>query len=79
MKELTFKILVKETVKGNFLAVAPTLPACFAEASTEDEAVDKLQEVIGNVLKEMLSKNAIITDDSNAQFYNLTVELAIKE
>ncbi len=74
MKDLTFKIVVKQIEEGLFMAVAPSLEDCYVEASTEKEAIEQIQDMIGNTIREMVVNNEKIVDDSKAAIYNLTIE-----
>ena len=74
MRDLTFKIIVKQIDEDLYMAVAPTLEDCYIEASTEKEAIEQIQEQIGSAVREMMVNNEMIVDDSKAAIYNLTVE-----
>lgn len=74
MKNLTFKIIVKQLEEGLFMAAAPTLEDCYVEAATEKEAVDQIQDLIGSTIRDMIANNEMIIDDSKAAIYNLTIE-----
>ncbi|WP_320054375.1 hypothetical protein [uncultured Acetobacteroides sp.] len=74
MRDLTFKIIVKQIDEDLYMAVAPTLEECYAEAPTEKEAIEQIQEQIGSAVREMVVNNEKIIDDSKAAIYNLTVE-----
>lgn len=74
MRDLTFKIIVKQIDEDLYMAVAPTLEDCYVEAPTEKEAIEQIQEQIGSAVREMMVNNEMIVDDSKAAIYNLTVE-----
>lgn len=74
MRNLTFKIIVKPLSEGGYMAIAPTLEECYAEAPTEKEAIAKIQEMIEPTIREMVLNNEPIDDDTNAALYNLTIE-----
>lgn len=74
MRDLTFKIIVKQIEEDLYMAVAPTLEDCYVEAPTEKEAIEQIQEQIGSAVREMVVNNEMIVDDSKAAIYNLTVE-----
>jgi predicted RNase H-like HicB family nuclease len=74
MRDLTFKIIVKQIEEDLYMAVAPTLEDCYVEAPTEKEAIEQIQEQIGSAVREMMVNNEMIVDDSKAAIYNLTVE-----
>jgi predicted RNase H-like HicB family nuclease len=74
MRDLTFKIIVKQIDENLYMAVAPTLEDCYVEAATEKEAIEQIQEEIGITIREMVVNNEKIVDDSKAAIYNLTVE-----
>jgi|GEM_PF-6328679 predicted RNase H-like HicB family nuclease len=78
MKDLVFKIIVKQTAEGTFMAVAPTLEDCYAEAATESEAIEQIQEQIGDAVREMVISKQPIVDDTKAAVYNLTIEFDSK-
>jgi Uncharacterised protein family (UPF0150). len=69
-----FKIIVKQIEDESYMAVAPSLEDCYTEAPTEKEAIEQIQEMIGDAIREMVANNEKIIDDSKAAIYNLTVE-----
>jgi predicted RNase H-like HicB family nuclease len=74
MKDLTYKIMVKQTAEEMYLAVAPSLEDCYVEAPTEKEAVEQIQELISEIVRDMIANNEPLVDDSRAAIYNLTIE-----
>lgn len=78
MKNLNFKILVKKVAEGKFIAVAPSIPNCSIEASSEEEAIGSIQEAIAESIREKFAKKEEIYDDQHAMVYNLTIEIGEK-
>lgn len=78
MKDLTFKILVKKISDGQYIAAAPSIPGCYIEAESEEEAIEEIQGQIGSSIKAMIAQNEEIVDDAHAAIYNLTIEFGEK-
>ena len=78
MKDLTFKILVKKISENEYIASAPSIPNCFVEAESEEEAIDEIQSQIGSTIKAKMAQNEAVIDDSHAAIYNLTIEFGEK-
>jgi predicted RNase H-like HicB family nuclease len=46
MKSYDFTVVVEKDEEGNFLAICPALQGCYAEGSTQKEALEMIEDAI---------------------------------
>lgn len=66
MKQYDFKVLLEpDDEAGGFVVTCPSLPGCYSEGETVEEALNNIKEVILLCLEDMQEQNTPIPNPAN--------------
>jgi predicted RNase H-like HicB family nuclease len=74
MKAYDFKVLVEPQKEGGYVAVCPSLPGCYSQGETVEEALDNVREAIALCLEDMEANGEEIPDPNGALVASVLVE-----
>lgn len=75
MKPLDFKVVLEPDPNGGYVISCPTLPGCYSQGDTLDEAMDNIREAIQLCLEDMKAHNEPIPDPSKTLMGSVLVTL----
>jgi antitoxin HicB len=65
MKALDFKVLLEPDEDGGYVVVCPSLPGCYSQGDTAEEALANIREAIELCLEELQERGEPVPDQSN--------------
>jgi len=72
MKQRTYRILLTPEEEGGFSVAVPTLPGCFTQGETIEEAIEMAKEAISLYVESLEEDGEQVPDDSKSLEYSLT-------
>ncbi len=76
MKVYDFKIMLEpDEESGGYVVTCPSLPGCYSQGNTVDEAMTNIKEAILLCLEDMESQNQEIHDSSKTLVADVVVTL----
>ena len=63
MRSYDFTVVVEKDEEGNFLALCPALQGCYAEGSTQKEALEMIEDAIKLHIEDRLSRGEILYEE----------------
>lgn len=60
-----FKVLLEPDEDGGYIVVCPSIPGCYSQGETIEEALANIREAIELCLEEMESRGEPVPDPSN--------------
>ncbi|MFH0815948.1 MAG: type II toxin-antitoxin system HicB family antitoxin [Methanobacteriota archaeon] len=66
MKAYNYKVLLEPDVTGGYVVVCPSLPGCYSEGDTVEEALENIKEAILLCIDEMVAEGEVIPDPSHS-------------
>jgi len=73
MKICDFKILLEPDETGGYVVTCPSLPGCYSQGDTIDEAIGNIKEAIMTCLEDMQEQNLPIPDTSKLLISSVAV------
>ncbi len=73
MKVYDFKILLEPDETGGYVVTCPSLPGCYSQGDTIDEAIENIKEAILLCLEDMQEQNMPIPDTSKILISSVAV------
>ena len=64
MAALDFKVFLEPAEEGGYVVLCPSLPGCYSQGETVDEALENIKEAIALCLEEMHARGEPIPDPS---------------
>lgn len=64
MKTYDFKVILEPDESGGYVVSCPSLPGCYSQGETIDEALENIKEAIALCLEDMESQGEEIPDSS---------------
>ena len=74
MKTWDFKVLLEPDRDGGYVVVCPSLPGCYSQGTTVDEALANIREAIELCLEDLQEHGEPIPDPSNVLIGNVVVD-----
>jgi predicted RNase H-like HicB family nuclease len=65
MKVMDFKVLLEPDEDGGYVVVCPSIPGCYSQGETVEEAMANIREAIELCLEEMQERGEPVPDPSN--------------
>lgn len=65
MKTLDFKVFLEPDEDGGYVVICPTLPGCYSQGDTVEEALANIREAIELCLEDLQEHGEPIPDPSN--------------
>ena len=76
MKVYDFKIMLEpDEESGGYVVSCPSLPGCYSQGDTVDDAIANIRESILLCLEDMQSQNQVIHDSSKTLVTDVVVTL----
>lgn len=72
MTQRIYRILLTPEDEGGFSVSVPSLPGCFTQGDTVEEAIEMAKEAISLYVESLESEGEAIPDDSRSLEYSLT-------
>ena len=66
MKVYDFKVILEPDETGGFVVSCPSLPGCYSQGETIEEALEKIKEAILLCLEDMEAEGEEIPDSSKS-------------
>jgi antitoxin HicB len=73
MTQRTYRILLTPEEEGGFSVSVPTLPGCFTQGETIEEAIEMAKEAISLYIESLEAEGEFVPDDSRTLEYSLTL------
>ncbi len=73
MKVLDFKVIIEPDETGGYVAICPSLPGCYSQGETIEEALENIKEAILLVLEDMEAQGEEIPDPSRTLVASVVV------
>ena len=64
MKTYDFKVILEPDESGGYVISCPSLPGCYSQGQTPEEAMENIKEAIALCLEDMESQGEEIPDPS---------------
>ncbi len=64
MKTYDFKVILEPDESGGYVISCPSLPGCYSQGETTEEALENIKEAIALCLEDMESQGEEIPDPS---------------
>jgi predicted RNase H-like HicB family nuclease len=64
MKTMDFKVVLEPDPEGGYVVICPTLPGCYSQGDTLDEALANIREAIELCIEDMLAHQEPLPDPS---------------
>jgi len=61
---MDFKVVLEPDPDGGYVVACPTLPGCYSQGDTLDEALENIREAIELCLEDMLANKEPLPDPS---------------
>ena len=75
MKALDFKVVLEPAEEGGYVVTCPTLPGCYSQGDTIDDALANIREAIELCLEDMQANHEPIPDPSKTLVGSVLVTL----
>lgn len=75
MHTYDFKVLLEPDAKGGFVVICPSIPGCYSQGETVDEALANITEAILLCLEDMVEEGEEIPDTSKSLVGSVVVTL----
>lgn len=73
MTQRTYRILLTPEEEGGFSVSVPSLPGCFTQGETIEEAIEMAKEAISLYIESLEADGESVPDDSRSLEYSLTL------
>ena len=73
MTQRTYRILLTPEEEGGFSVNVPSLPGCFTQGETIEEAIEMAKEAISLYVESLEAEGQFIPDDNRTLEYSLTL------
>ena len=75
MKAYDFKVILEPDEDGGYVVVCPSLPGCYTQGETKEEALENIKEAILLCLEDMEEEGEEIHDSSESLVETVSVQL----
>lgn len=75
MKTMDFKVVLEADPKAGYVIVCPTLPGCYSQGDTIDDAMENIREAIVLCLEDMKTHGEPMPDSSKTLVGTVLVTL----
>ena len=66
MKAYNFKVILEPDETGGYIVICPSIPGCYSQGETVQEAMDNIREAIELCLEDIIAEGAHIPDPSHS-------------
>lgn len=73
MTQRTYRILLTPEEEGGFSVNVPSLPGCFTQGETIEEAIEMAKEAISLYVESLEADGQLVPDDNRTLEYSLTL------
>jgi len=64
MKTMDFKVVLEPDPAGGYVVTCPTLPGCYSQGDSVDEALENIREAIELCIEDLLERGEPLPDPS---------------
>ena len=75
MKAYDYKVILEPDETGGYIVICPSIPGCYSQGETVQEALDNIKEVILLCLEDMIAEGEEIPDSSQSLIGTVMVEV----
>lgn len=75
MRTYDFKVILEPDEEGGFVVVCPSLPGCYSQGETIDEALENIKEAILLCLEDMAEHHEAVPDVSKTLIGSVVVDV----
>ena len=75
MKPLDFKVVLEPDPDGGYVIFCPTLPGCYSQGDTLDEALENIREAIQVCLEDLQAHHEPLPDPSKTLMGSVLVTI----
>ena len=75
MKTMDFKVVLEPDPKGGYTVVCPSIPGCYSQGETIDEALANIREAIELCLEDMQANHEPLPDPSKTLVGSVVVTI----
>jgi len=69
----TFRILLTPEEEGGFSVTVPSLPGCYTQGESVEEAISMAKEAISLYVESLEAEGEAVPDDSRSQEYSVVL------
>ena len=74
MATIDFKVLLEPDEDGGYVVVCPSIPGCYSQGDTVEEALANIREAIELCLEDMADRGEEVPDPSSTLIGSVVVE-----
>ena len=74
MKTVDYKVLLDPAPEGGYVVYCPSLPGCYSQGDTVEEALSNIKEAIQLCLEDMREAGEELPDPSDSLIGSIVVE-----
>ena len=74
MKTVDYKVLLEPAPEGGYVVYCPSLPGCYSQGDTVEEALSNIKEAIQLCLEDMRAAGEELPDPSESLIGSVVVE-----
>jgi predicted RNase H-like HicB family nuclease len=74
MKTVDYKVLLEPAPEGGYVVYCPSLPGCYSQGDTVEEALSNIKEAIQLGLEDMRAAGEELPDPSDSLIGSIVVE-----
>ena len=74
MKTVDYKVLLEPALEGGYVVYCPSLPGCYSQGDTIEEALSNIKEAIQLCLDDMRVAGEELPDPSDSLIGSIVVE-----
>ena len=74
MGALDFKVLLEPDEDGGYVVVCPSLPGCYSQGDTVEDALANIREAIELCIEDLEEHGEVVPDSSNVLIASIVVE-----
>jgi predicted RNase H-like HicB family nuclease len=73
MRTFDFKVFLEPADEGGYVVVCPSLPGCYSQGATAEEALDNIREAIELSIEDLQERDEAVPDPSNVLIGSVVV------
>jgi len=74
MKTVDYKVLLEPAPEGGYVVYCPSLPGCYSQGDTVEEALSNIKEAIQLCLEDMREAGEELQDPSDSLIGSIVIE-----
>jgi len=74
MKTVDYKVLLEPAIEGGYVVYCPSLPGCYSQGDTIEEALSNIKEAIQLCLEDMREAGEELPDPSDSLIGSIVID-----